>query len=75
MVITNIPKLIYIWRLSVQIIGRWGRAHKRLTSILIVMETIPLMIIQSLRREEETPRKLMKLKTLSEKCSNSPIVR
>ena len=39
MVTTNIPKLIDTCRLSMQVIGRWGRAHKGLTSTFI----IPLM--------------------------------
>jgi len=36
MVITHILNLIYTWRLSMKIIRRWGRAHKRLTSILVM---------------------------------------
>jgi len=36
MVITSIPKLIYTWRLGMQIIIKWGRVHKRFTSIFIL---------------------------------------
>jgi len=39
MVIINIPNLIYTWKLSVQVMSRWGRAHKRFTSTF----TLPLI--------------------------------